>query len=246
MPRLSPDAAQRRASRRLEGAAAPADYSEALARGLAVLEALGEGGGGQTLADLARELDLPRATVRRAVLTLEHLGFVRTAGRTLALTPQVLRLATAYLAGDPLGQVLQPACEEVVAELGEACGVAVLDGADAVVVARAQPRRLVPVGTGIGFRVPAAGSALGRVLLAGTGAPGAELDRVRAQGWAYVADEVEAGLQSVAVPLRRADGVVVAAMHVASSTGSRTQGWMTGTAREVLSGHAEELRRLLV
>lgn len=246
MPRLSPDAAQRRATRRLDGAAAPADYSEALARGLAVLEALGEGGGGRSVADLARELDLPRATVRRAVLTLEHLGFLRTEGRTLSLTPQVLRLAAAYLSGDPLARVLQPACEEVVAELGETCGVAVLDGADAVVVARALPRRLVPVGTGVGFRVPAASSALGRVLLAHAGAPGADLERVRTRGWAFAADEVEAGLQSVAVPVRRADGVVVAAMHVASSTGSRTAEWMTGTARGVLTDRAEALRRLLV
>jgi IclR family pca regulon transcriptional regulator len=115
-----------------------------------------------------------------------------------------------------------------------------------VVVARAVPRQLVPVGAGVGFRVPAATSALGRVLLAAAGGPGAALDRVRGQGWALVADEVEAGLQSVAVPLRRADGTVVAAMHVASSTGARTAEWMTGTALPVLTARAAELRRLLV
>ncbi len=258
MPRLTPGAAGARAARELSGGGAPADFSEALARGLAVLEAFADGAGRRTVADLARELDLPRATVRRAVLTLEHLGFLRADGRSLSLTPQVLRLATAYLTGDPLGTVLQPACEEVVAELGEPCGVAVLDGPDAVMVARALPRQLVAVGAGVGYRVPAATSALGRVLLAGrgdgggsgsdggSGGGGPDLDRVREEGFAYVADEVEPGLQSVAVPLCRADGTVVAAMHVASSTGSRTAEWMTGTARAVLTARARDLRRLLV
>jgi len=97
-------------------------------------------------------------------------------------------------------------------------------------VARAVPNRLIAVGGGLGYRVPAARSALGQVLLAHLGAdeapvlevPGwrcrgwsgaragrgggldaAVLERVRADGYSYVANDVEAGFHSVAVPLRR-------------------------------------------
>lgn len=264
MPRLTSDADLRRAARSLDSGAAPADFSEALARGLAVLEAFGEDSR-LSLADLARRLGLARATVRRAVLTLVHLGFLRAEGRTFALTPQVLRLASAYLNGDPTSRVLQPVCQQVVDELGTPCGVAVLDGPEAVMVARALPRQLVDVGAGIGYRVPALYSALGRVLLAARPATevtavlraqiddGAErvrlqacISEVRERGWAHVADEAEPGHQSVAVPLRRWDGAVVAALYVGSSTQGRPTGWMTGEAREHLLARAETVRPLLV
>jgi IclR family transcriptional regulator, pca regulon regulatory protein len=42
----------------------------------------------------------------------------------------------------------------------------------------------------------------------------AELDRVRAQGFAIVDQELELGLRSLAVPVRRADGTVMAAVNV--------------------------------
>ncbi|MGY1812568.1 IclR family transcriptional regulator domain-containing protein [Blastococcus sp. SYSU D00820] len=269
MPRLTPPAAASRAARQLDGAAAPADFSEALARGLAVLQAFGDEPPGDaaqlSLADLARRLDLPRATVRRAVLTLQHLGFLTAHGRTYALTPEVLRLASAYLGSNLLSRVVQPACDEVADRLGAPCAVAVLDGADAVMVARALPRQLMPVGAGIGYRVPAAWSALGRVLLAARpveevdavlSAGGADaatrrvladrLAEVRDRGWAHVVDEAEPGHQSVAVALRRWDGEVVAAMNVGSSTQARTAAWMTGEALDCLTERAAALRALLV
>ena len=43
---------------------------------------------------------------------------------------------------------------------------------------------------------------------------GAELVRVRAAGYALVDQELEVGLRSLAVPVRRPDGTVVAAMNV--------------------------------
>ena len=46
----------------------------------------------------------------------------------------------------------------------------------------------------------------------------AELDRVRAQGWALVDQELEAGLRSVAAPLRDGEDRVVAAVNVSTST----------------------------
>lgn len=85
--------------------------------------------------------------------------------------------------------------------------------------------------------MPAARSALGRVLISGVDDERrracllgnvtrdddslreieVELTRVRAQGYAYVAHEVEMGFHSITVPLRRWDGTQVAALNVGSN-----------------------------
>ncbi|MFC7588353.1 helix-turn-helix domain-containing protein [Nonomuraea antimicrobica] len=62
-------------------------FLQSLARGLAVLAALGSARGGLTLADCAKVTGLPRATVRRAVRTLEKLGYAAADGARFALLP---------------------------------------------------------------------------------------------------------------------------------------------------------------
>ena len=50
-----------------------------------------------------------------------------------------------------------------------------------------------------------------------------ELDAVRDQGYATIADELEVGLAAVAAPIRDAGGTVVAALSVAGPTARLTQ-----------------------
>ncbi|MCU4162266.1 helix-turn-helix domain-containing protein, partial [Acidiphilium sp. AL] len=161
MSKLRPQDAIRRA----ESARGP-DFSEALARGLAVLTAIGAERRPMTLSDLARAIDLPRATVRRALFTLTHLGFVESDEKLFCLTPKVLTLAGAYLLSNPISTLLQPACDRLAVELGEAASCAVLVGEEVVMIAHASPQRLMATGAGVGFRLPAFCTALGRVLLA--------------------------------------------------------------------------------
>ncbi|MGH3165340.1 MAG: IclR family transcriptional regulator domain-containing protein [Trebonia sp.] len=236
MAKLSERDEARRADREV-GAANPADYSEALERGLLVLKAFESGEERLTQSQVARKLDLPRATVRRALLTLAHLGYVVTEDRAYRLSPRVLTLATAYLTTNPVSRVLQPACDALAEEFQASCTTAVLDGSVAVMVARALPRHPLMIGQGVGFQVPAARSALGQVLISGLdderrrayllgnvtaedeslGQVEGELAQVRAQGYAYVANEVETGFHSIAVPLRRWDDVPIAALNVGSN-----------------------------
>ncbi|MQS39731.1 IclR family transcriptional regulator domain-containing protein [Streptomyces katsurahamanus] len=261
MGRLADEDSAARRRRRLPGAANTADFSEALARGLSVLAVFNGERRRLTQADLARELGLSRATVRRAVLTLEHLGYLVADGRTYGLSPGVLRLADAYLTSNPVSAVTQPVCERIRTRVDEACSVAVLDGADAVVVARAVPRRLAAVGSGIGYRTPAAVSSLGRVLLAhlppgeraaclGTEAAASldhdALDRVREDGYAYVAHDIEAGAHSIAVPLHRWDDRVTAALHVGCSLERISPQAMHDEVLPLLREAAGELRGQLI
>lgn len=258
MGRLSRHNEDRRAKRELAGIS-PSDYSEALERGLAVFEAFKTPNAQLTQADVARILDLPRATVRRALVTLTHLGYLDLEGRTYRLAPKVLDIASAYLISNPITRILQPLCERVANEFGASSTVAVLDRADAVMIARALPEQSVTLGVGLGYRVPAPQSALGRVLLSildeehrreliiSSLANVREEDREREisriqtaideasrDGFSYVADEVDLGFHSVAIPLRRWDGVQIAALNVGTSPDKISMAAMIGPVRERL------------
>ncbi|QEH97682.1 helix-turn-helix domain-containing protein [Gluconobacter thailandicus] len=193
-----------------------------------------------TLSEVASKLALPRATVRRTLLTLVHLGYMRSEGRLFSLRPAILKLATAYLGSDPVSTIMQPVCEELSMEMGATCSVAVLDGWEAVMIAYASSRGSYSMAReGIGLRLPVLSSAVGRVLISGlTEEQRAELldykqvepltpftvtirDHlhlrlmdVLKEGYALVDQEAELGFRSLAVPLYRHDGQVVAALNV--------------------------------
>ncbi|MBO0847912.1 MAG: helix-turn-helix domain-containing protein [Pseudonocardia sp.] len=259
MGRLADQDGAARQRRELAGGADAADFSEALARGLAVLAAFDSEHQRLTQADLARELGLSRATVRRAVLTLRHLGYLVADGRLYRLSPRVLELAASYLTSNAISAVVQPACDRICARVGESCTVAVLDGADVVMVARAVPQRLIAVGAGLGYRVPVTTSALGKVLLAhldpkerverlqALGHPDEDaFERIRRDGYCYVANDVEVGFHSIAVPLRRWDGSTVAAMNVGCGTERIVPDVMRTEILDLLRAQTEDLRPQLI
>ena len=221
-------------------------YVQSLARGLMVIRAFDEAHPEMTLSEVARATDLSRAAARRFLHTLVHLGYVWTDGRVFALTPRVLELGFAYLSSVSLPEIAQPYLERLTAEVHESASVSVLDGPDIVYVARVPTSRIMTVSINIGTRFPAYATSMGRVLLAGlspnaldayldevqlrplgphtVGTPDelrGELDVVRRQGWALVDQELEAGLRSIAAPIRDRADRVVAAVNI-SSHASRT------------------------
>jgi IclR family pca regulon transcriptional regulator len=225
------------AEKRAQSGRSP-DFLEALARGLSVLTAFDGSRPQMTLSDVARAVDLPRATVRRALYTLTELGYLESDGKLFRLTPQVVGLAGAYLGSAGNATALQIACDALCRRLDEACSAAVLHSQEAVpeavMVAHASPPRFMSSAPGLGFRVPAFCSALGRVLLSETGVDAAtlqmrkltpqtvtdasELQRLLAKvvndGYALADQETELGFRSIAVPVRRFDGRIVAALNI--------------------------------
>jgi IclR family transcriptional regulator, pca regulon regulatory protein len=247
------------------------DFLEALARGLAIIEAFGPERRQMTLAEVARTVDLPRATARRALLTLTALGHVESDGRRFRLTPQVLRLAAAYLGSSAVSTILQPRCEALSHATGEPCSAAVLDGEEIVFIAYGRPSRMVSLTPMLGVRLPAHCTALGRVLLAGLDDAAlagfiagirpqpltarTELDPAkihfailasRAQGHALVEEEAEEGFRSVAVPLTRADGRVIAALNLGQRRERGTATAMLNTVLPVLRAEAAAISALLL
>jgi len=247
------------------------EFVEALARGLRVVLAFGPDRRQATLADVAKAVDLPRATVRRTLTTLVRMGFAEAEGRLFRLTPRVLMLARSYLASDAVPTVAQPIVERVCADLGEACSCAVLDGGDVVFVARASPARILSVGLEVGYRLPAVSTSVGRAMLGGRdeaaidaflagveprpltertlATRGAIRDAVlrdRAQGWSLVDQEAEIGFRSIAVPVRRRDGRVACALNVGAHADRASIERMTGEFLPRLRAAAAEMEGLLV
>jgi IclR family pca regulon transcriptional regulator len=222
------------------------DFVESLARGLAVLTVFGPGRAELNLTDIAAATGLARATARRALITLEHLGYVASRGRGFRLTPRVLALGFPPLSHLTLAEIATPHMRALSAQLHDSVSLTVLDGDDIRYTARVATSRVMSVNISVGTRFPAFATSMGRVLLAGlapaeraallaradlapltprtvTGADrlGALLDDVRHQGHALVDGELEEGLRSVAVPVRDLAGQVVAAVNVATHSSRR-------------------------
>jgi len=118
-----------------------------------------------TLSDLARAADLPRATARRILFTLERGGFVATDGKLFTLTPHVLTLAASYLRSSQVVTVLQPVLDRIATTAQEISSLSVLDGDEVVFIARGSPARVFSAGLDIGYRLPAFCTSVGRVML---------------------------------------------------------------------------------
>jgi IclR family transcriptional regulator, pca regulon regulatory protein len=192
-----------------------------------------------TLSEVAARTGLARAVVRRFLYTLAELGYVTTDGKYFRLTAKILDLGFAYLSSFSLPKIAERFLEEVTLETKESSSASVLDGHEIVYVARVQTRRIMSISLGIGSRLPAFCTSMGRVLLAHLQAD--ELDRylknakftqftekticdpeslrkelatVTKQGFALVDQELELGLRSLAVPVFAGGGKAVAAINI--------------------------------
>ncbi|MFE9685096.1 IclR family transcriptional regulator C-terminal domain-containing protein [Streptomyces sp. NPDC006285] len=221
------------------------EFIESLARGLTVITAFGEGRAELTLTEVAQATGLARATARRALITLEHLGHVMARGRTFTLTPRVLALGFPPLSRTTLPQIAAPHLADLVARLHDSASLAVLAGEEVQYTARVATSRIMSVNITVGTRLPAYATSLGRVMVAGLSPAEREpfltglhaltphtvtdpavlatiLDRVRDAGYALVDGELEEGLRSIAAPVRDRTGRVVAAVNVAMHSSRRT------------------------
>jgi IclR family pca regulon transcriptional regulator len=214
------------------------DYVQSLARGLAVLRAFGGDTPSLSLAGIAARTGLSRAAARRLVLTLEHLGYVKSRGRDYALSPRVLELGLGYVGALKLSDLVQPHIEALAQRIHHSCSLAVLDGQSIVYVLRVPVQRLMTVSLSVGSRLPAYCASLGRVLASGLSdsdlqiwleqcqptrqTPHTVVDRrrlhrliesARTASHAYVEQELELGLCSMAVPVRDREKRVVAALN---------------------------------
>ena len=249
----------------------PSDsYVQSFARGLEVLRSFGAGAPAQTLSEAAERVGLTRAGARRILLTLQTLGYVEQDGRQFRLTPKVMELGFAYLSAQPWWHLAQPLMEELTQQLKESTSAAVLDGEQIVYVLRVPVHKIMSINLGVGSRLPAHCTSMGRVLLANLAEDERErrvlamdlapltpktvtdpekllrtLAQVRRQGWSLVSEELELGLMSMAVPIRDRAGRTVAAINVSSRPQQQSAAEMQRRCLPLLQSVAERISAML-
>src|ERR1700716_3502761 len=257
MPKLKREKGEERAT----------DFVESLDRGLRLLQKFGATSGPMTLSDLARAAELPRATARRILFTLERGGFVSTDGKLFALTPHVLTLAASFLRSSQVVTVLQPVLDRIAMAALEISSLAVLDGDEVVFIARGSPARVFSAGLDIGYRLPAFCTSVGRAMLGQfddtelvaklaamrreavtpytvtdpkklLAAIGAD----RKKGYSLVDREAEPHFRSISVPVRRYDNAIIAAVNMGAHVDRVSTGELIDRFLPLLREGAEDVK----
>src|ERR1019366_8525285 len=144
----------------------PRDFVTALARGLEVIQAFGADAPEMTLSEIARRTSMSAATVRRSLITLGQLGYVRRHERRFLLGPKVLTLGASYLESMNLKELAQHHLVELVERFHDAASLTVLDNFEVVYIAHVPSDQRVRHGRSVGSRLPAHATSTGIVLLA--------------------------------------------------------------------------------
>jgi IclR family transcriptional regulator, pca regulon regulatory protein len=227
-------------------------YSQSLARGLAMMGCFRPGRSVLGIADIADELGMSRSTTHRYLATLVALGYMeQDKSRKYRLSLRVTDLGMSALNSAGLREHAHSILEELRAQSKFTASLAVLDGQEIVYVDRAvsfQRRQDdIDIGVGIGSRLPAYYTAMGKVLLAhlpaderkellsrvtlerrgpnaimSKGALQAELKGVSDDGFATEDEECAVERIAIAAPVRNESREVIAAIDLSAPTSKIT------------------------
>ncbi|MBC7444904.1 MAG: helix-turn-helix domain-containing protein [Polaromonas sp.] len=245
-------------------------YVQSFARGLEVIRSFSARAPQQTLSEVATRTGLTRAGARRILLTLQTLGYVQSDGRQFRLTPRMLDLGFAYLSSLPIWNLAEPVMQALVEQVKESCSAAVLDATDIVYVLRVPTHKIMSISLGVGSRLPAYCTSMGRMLLSALPPDemmqalqasdrtartrftvtdvdelGAKIAQVRQQGWSLVDQELEEGLVSMAAPLNDHAGQMVAALNISGQANRSSARAMQETMLPPLLAAAQAISRML-
>ena len=233
---------------------------------LEILAKLGQAG----VTEIAAELGVHKSTVSRLIAVLESRGYVeQVTGRgKYRLGFSIARLARASSGRLDLVKLSQDVCDGLAAEVGETTNMAVLDGDRIINIVEAIGPAEITLRTWVGQSCPAHATSSGKVLLAGldgadvrsrcpsalesftanTVVKIADLQRqlaiVREHGWAFVAEELEVGLNAVAAPVHDADSQVIAALSVSGPSYRLGEDQFEETAKLTIAAADVVSRRL--
>lgn len=224
-----------------EKAEGEAWFVASLARGLSVLLAFSEQRKALSTSEIAESCGMSRAAARRFLLTLTELGYLRAVDNRFVMSVKALNLGYAYLSSTGVVDLIQPSLETLTDKCGETSSLAILDGTEVIYVARTPTRRMISLRVGIGSRIPAYASSLGKAILAFMDEDELspileaiklerltdqtitdktrfrqELKAVRENGFAVTVSELEYGVASIAVPIMDPIGRVVAAVNIST------------------------------
>ena len=238
-------------------------------RALSILEYLAQNGS-SGVTEIAKNLNVHKSTAFRLVVALENRQLVEQEEERgkYRLGFGLIRLAGATSAQLDLTKEGRPVCVRLAGEFAETVNIALLDSDAAVNITQEHGSNVVSSRNWVGKRTPLHATSSGKVLLAwadpdtlaslldghlerytertvaDTDGLRAELDEVRARGWASCNEELELGLNSVAAPIFGTDGTVVAAVSVSGPSYRLTTDDFERIADRILAGAGEISSRI--
>ena len=225
------------------------DHRSITLRAFDVIDAVLDSERGLILPDLLAAARLPKPTAYRILGLLEQAGVLARDldGRHYIPGPALARMAFATFASGAHRSPRVALLRAVTEEVGEGCGLAILDGIEARYVERIESRSPLRLNLPAGQRIPLHCTASGKLLLAHTATPVREqllgrltlarltvrtlveraalerqLSAIRAEGYAQDDEEWLSGLACVAVPVFGKNGRMIAALTVHAPTARST------------------------
>lgn len=218
---------------------------ETLERGLSVLSLFTRESSELSLTEIARSADLNMTTSLRIASTLEEAGYLQRDPDTKRYRPslKVLQLGFSAVHSLDVRKAARPHLEHLSRATGETVSHAALDGLEIIYVDRIRNRQIVGVVLGIGSRLPAHCTSMGKAMLAHLPVDDLkrllqpselspctantkitvedltqDLESVRRRGYAINDEELAIGLRAVAAPVWDDSHTVVAAINISGST----------------------------
>ena len=244
--------------------------TQSVRRAVSLLKAFGDAHGELGLAALSRGVGLNKSTAHRLLTTLESEGMVERGpqrGR-YRLGPALVALGTRALGGDGLRMAARPELRALALATRETATLEVLLGREVLILDESVGSHVIGTLPSVGTRWPAHATSTGKVLLAQleeadlegfllvplvpltartitrARALERELARVRERGYATSNEELEPGFVAVGVPVRGADGRVVAAISVGGPRSRLRSAGVAGIARRLPPAAARISARL--
>jgi len=199
-----------------------------------------------TMPEITAALGIPRSTVHRLIVTLEHLQLLQKDpySPVYSLGSGLLRLGFQYIAQQDLVEIGRAHVDRLALDSGFSAQLVIRDQAEVVVLHRAAGRSAFASALTVGSRLPAHATVLGRMLLINasydellqvfgdgeltrftdeTPKTLADLEGLlqadRQRQYAVSEAAFEPGIHAIAAPVYGPDGTVVAAINITMGVG---------------------------
>ncbi|MBD3680167.1 MAG: IclR family transcriptional regulator [Rhodobacteraceae bacterium] len=216
---------------------------QSLDRAIDVLQVLAESGG-LTLSEIAAALDQSPATIYRVLSTFEarHIAEPDPVNQTWHVGPAAFRLGAAFLRRTNVVERARPVMRELMEATGETANLGIENGGQVLFVSQVETHESIRAFFPPGTQSPLHASGIGKALLSclpedrleavltgemhrftdstitDPAAMRADLEAIRARGYALDDEERTSGMRCIAAPVRNHFGEAVAGVSVSGPT----------------------------
>ncbi|MDN5345233.1 MAG: IclR family transcriptional regulator, regulon repressor [Clostridia bacterium] len=238
-----------------------------VAKALTIIDVLARNQRDMSLAEIAREMKLPKSTLHGLLSTLRDFGYIEQSlfdGR-YRLGVHLFEIGNVVANNWDVRRVAAPYIQKLVDDLGETIHLVILDKGEVLYIDKRESHQSLRIVSQVGMRLPAHCTGVGKVLLAYLHPSEvkriiatrglarytrhtitdqrqleAELEKIRARGYAVDNEEIMDSLRCVAAPIRDHSGKVCAGISVSGPV-ARLEGERFRQAVELVTRTAAEI-----